>query len=63
MILPDRFGGKVRRGCKGGRTVSGLRLITVRWCTTECLAMAREGAFPRFVNCWSMSGAFRRNAA
>ena len=40
-----------------------LRLITTRRCTTECFAMAgEERALLRFVNGWSMTGAFRRRS-
>ena len=39
-----------------------LRLITTRRCTTECFAMAGERALLRFVNGWSMTGAFRRRS-
>ena len=62
MILPSSFYGKVRSGHKGVRIVSMLRLITTRRCMTECFAMAGERALLRFVNCWSMTGAFRRRS-
>lgn len=60
MILQGRFCGKVRSGYKGVRIVSMLRLKSPRRCTTGCFAIARERALLRFVNCWSMTGAFRR---
>jgi hypothetical protein len=49
--MPGRFGGKVRSGYKGNRTVSRLMLISVKRCTTACLAIARGKALLRFVNC------------
>jgi len=49
--LRDRFGGKVRSGYKGSRSLSRLRLISAKPCTTECLAIARGKALLRFVNC------------
>lgn len=62
MILQGRFCGKVRSGHKGSRAVSRMRLISARRCTTECFAIAKERALLRFVNCWSMTGAFRRRS-
>jgi hypothetical protein len=62
VILPGSFYGKVRSGRKDVRIVSMLRLITTRRCTTEAFTMAGERASLRFVNCWSMTGAFRRRS-
>jgi hypothetical protein len=62
VILQGRFCDKVRSGYKGVRMVSMLRLTTARRCTTGCFAMAGERALPRFVNCWSMTGVFRRRS-
>ena len=49
-------------GYQGSRTVSRLRLMSLRRRTTGCSAMARQGALPRFVNCSSMTGGFRRRS-
>lgn len=62
MILQGRFCEKVRNGYKGVRIVSMLRLTTARRCTTGCFAMAGKRALLRFVNCWSMTGVFRRRS-
>lgn len=62
MILQGSFYGTVRSGQKGVRIVSMRRLITTRRCMTECFAMAGERALLRFVNCWNMTGAFRRGS-
>jgi len=62
VILQGSFYGTVRSGHKGVRIVSMRRLITTRRCMTECFAMAGERALLRFVNCWSMTGAFRRRS-
>lgn len=62
MILQGSFYGTVRSGHKGVRIVSMRRLITTRRCMTECFAMAGERTLLRFVNCWNMTGAFRRRS-
>jgi len=62
VILQGSFYGTVRSGHKGVRIVSMRRLITTRRCMTECFAMAGERALLRFVNCWSMTGVFRRRS-
>lgn len=62
MILQGSFYGTVRSGHKGVRIVSMRRLIITRRCMTEGFAMAGERALLRFVNCWSMTGVFRRRS-